>query len=312
MTAFGEFQGKPSPGQLAFARGETIRQRCPAKVNLYLRVLGRRDDGYHELVTVMQPLSLADELFVTPGGNDLRFTCDRPDLPQGSDNLVWRAALAFQKAAGIEVKGHLELRKKIPVAAGLGGGSSDAAGALKALNHLYGAPLEQARLHSLAAQLGADVPFFLGRGPAVGRGIGAELRPLALPPYNYLLLNPGVPLTTRWVYENLDLGRIKGNSDAPVWDPEHPERWVRNDLAEVAIRRLPELAELLEQVKQAGAVTQSVSGSGPTIFGLFPTWEAAVEAARALRRSFPGWLAVAQGLTGQETDTTWESLVWTI
>jgi 4-diphosphocytidyl-2-C-methyl-D-erythritol kinase len=160
--------------------------------------------------------------------------------------------------------------------------------------------------------LGADVPFFLGRGAAVGRGIGTDLSPLSLPPYNYLLLNPGVALSTRWVYENLDLAKLSEAPLPPSWDPEHPERWVRNDLAEVAIRRLPELAELLEQVKQAGAVTQSVSGSGPTIFGLFPTWEAAVEAARTLRRSFPGWLAVAQGLTGQETDTTWESLVWTI
>ena len=312
MTAFGEFQGKLSPRQMAFARGETIRRRCPAKVNLYLRVLGRRDDGYHELVTVMQPLSLADELLVTPGGNALRFTCDRPDLPQGPENLVWRAALAFQQAAGIEVKVHLELHKKIPVAAGLGGGSSDAAGTLKALNQLYGAPLDQGRLHSLAAHLGADVPFFLGNGPAVGRGTGTELSPLALPAYNYLLINPGVLLSTRWVYENLDLGRITGNSATPTWDPEHPERWVRNDLAEVAIRRLPELAELLERVRQAGAVAQSVSGSGPTIFGLFPTWEAVKEAARALRQSFPGWLAVAQGLTGQETDNAWECLVLTI
>lgn len=312
MTAFGEFQGKSSPREMTFARGETIRRQCPAKVNLYLRVLGRRDDGYHELVTVMQPLSLADELLVTPGGEGLRFTCDRPDLPQGPENLVWQAAQAFQQAAGVEIKVHLALRKKIPVAAGLGGGSSDAAGALQALNHLYGAPLDQDRLHSLAAKLGADVPFFLGHGPAVGRGTGTELSPLALPAYNYLLLHIGVPLLTRWVYENLDLGGIKGNSATPTWDPEHPERWVRNDLGDVAIRRLPELAELLEQVRQAGAVTQSVSGSGPTIFGLFPTWEAVKEAARALRQSFPGWLAGAQGLTGQETDNAWESLVWTI
>ena len=260
----------------------------------------------------MQPLSLADELTVTPGGDAIRLTCDHPDLACGPENLVWRAALGFQEAAGVKVAAHLDLRKRIPVAAGLGGGSSDAAGALKALNHLYGSPLDEAQLQALAAGLGADVPFFLGQGPAVGRGTGTELSPMALPPYNYLLLNPGVPLSTRWVYENLDLDRLTKDAATSAWDPEHPERWVKNDLGEVAIRRLPELAELLERLRQAGALTQSVSGSGPTIFGLFATWEAAQEAARALRQSFQGWLAVAQGLTGRETDNTWESRVWTI
>jgi 4-diphosphocytidyl-2-C-methyl-D-erythritol kinase len=259
----------------------------------------------------MQPLSLADELTVTPGGDAIRLTCDHPDLPQGKENLVYRAALGFQEAAGVKVAAHLDLRKRIPVAAGLGGGSSDAAGALKALNYLYGSPLAEVQLQALAAGLGADVPFFLGQGPAVGRGTGTELTPMALPPYHYLLLNPGVPLSTRWVYENLDLARLTKDAAPAAWDPEHPERWVKNDLGEVAIRRLPELAELLKLVRQAGSLTQSVSGSGPTIFGLFATWEAAKEAARALRQSFQGWLAVVQGLTGRETDDTWESCVWT-
>ncbi len=274
-------------------------------------MLGRRSDGYHDLVTVMQPLSLADELTVMPGGDGIRLTCDHPDLG-GPENLVYRAALSFQAAAGIKVAAHLELRKRIPVAAGLGGGSSDAAGTLKALNRLYGSLLDGARLQALAAGLGADVPFFLGQGAAVGRGTGTELSPIALPPYHYLLLNPGVPLSTRWVYENLDLARLsKAAATKTAWDPEHPERWVQNDLGEVAIRRLPELAELLERLRQAGALTQSVSGSGPTIFGLFATRETAQDAARALRQSFQGWLAVAQGLTGRETDNTWESRVWT-
>ncbi len=287
-----------------------MRLHCPAKVNLYLRVLGRRSDGYHELVTVMQPLSLGDQLTVTPGGDSPRFICDHPEVPQGPENLVWRAAQAFQEETGIRVAALLELKKRIPVAAGLGGGSSDAAGALQALNLLYGSPLEGPRLHSLACRLGADVPFFLGRGPAVGRGIGADLSPLSLPPYNYLLLNPGVALSTRWVYENLDLAKLSQAPPPASWDPEHPERWVHNDLSEVAVRRFPELAELQARLRQAGAVTQSVSGSGPTVFGLFATWEAAREAARVLRRSFPGWLAAAQGLTGRETDNAWERRLW--
>ncbi len=287
-----------------------LRLLCPAKVNLYLKVLRRRADGYHDLVTVMQMVSLADELTVTPGGEGLRFSCDHPELPQGQDNLVCRAALAFQEEAGVKVAAHLSLRKKIPLAAGLGGGSSDAAGALKALNLLYGSPLDGARLHALAARLGADVPFFLGPGPAVATGIGTEISPVSLPPYPYVLLNPGVPLSTRWVYENLDLARLQEASPPETWDPAHPERWVHNDLGPVALKRLPELAGLLDRVRQAGALTQGISGSGPTIFGLFSTWEAAREGARVLRQSFRGWLAVVQGLTGREADHTWEHRLW--
>ncbi len=291
---------------------ETVRVLCPAKVNLYLRVLGRRPDGYHELVTVMQPLSLADELTVSPGGRGISLECDAPELPAGEANLVWQAALRFGEAAGRELGVHLSLRKRIPVAAGLGGGSSDAAGALLALNAAYGEPLPMARLHQLASRLGADVPFFLRRQPAVGRGIGTTLAPISLPPYWYLLLNPGLPLSTRWVYENLDLKQLTSGPEHDTWDPEHPERWVANDLAAVALKRFPELGDILKRLGQLGARAQGVSGSGPTVFGLFATLEAAREAGRRLRRSFSGWLAAAQGLTGQESDTTWETRVWMI
>ena len=291
---------------------EGVRRLCPAKVNLFLRVLARRPDGYHELVTVMQPLSLADELTVTSGGPGLTLTCDHPELPRGEDNLVWRAARLFQEATGRKLGVHLTLVKRIPVAAGLGGGSSDAAGALLALNELAGTPLSAAGLHRLACRLGADVPFFLQAGPAVARGIGDRLTPLALPPYWYLLLNPGVPLSTRWVYGNLDLSRLLAGPETEAWDPEHPEKWVRNDLETVALKRFPELRDFAEQMKRLGARASGISGSGPTVFGLFPSPERAREAARKVRRTFPGWLAVARGLTGQEPPTVWEKDVWMI
>jgi len=285
---------------------------CPAKVNLYLRVVGRRPDGYHELVTVMQPLTLADALSVTLGGEGIRLECDAPELPCGPENLVWRAAALFQEETGQNQGVFLSLAKRIPVAAGLGGGSSDAASTLLALNDLAGGPLPQSRLHHLASLLGADVPFFLNREPAVGRGIGTQLSPVTLLPYWYLLANPGVPLSTRWVYENLDLG---GLADAPVtdnWNPEHPETWVRNDLGAVALTRFPELTAILDGLKAAGAWTQGISGSGPTLFGLFVSKEAAQQAGLRLRRSFKGWLAVARGLAAPEPETTWENDAWTI
>ncbi len=285
---------------------------CPAKVNLYLRVVGRRPDGYHELVTVMQPLSLADELTVSLGGEGIRFRCDRAELPQGEENLVWQAARRFQEETGLNPGISLSLVKRIPVAAGLGGGSSDAAGALLVLNELAGKPLPHSHLHRLASLLGADVPFFLNRGPAVGRGTGTQLSAVTLLPYWYLLVNPGVPLSTRWVYENLDLAGLAGLPAAEAWDPEHPETWVGNDLGTVAVKRFPELAQLLADLHEAGAWCQGVSGSGPTLFGLFHTQEAAHQAGLALRRTFRGWLTVARGLTGPESETTWEHHVWTI
>jgi 4-diphosphocytidyl-2-C-methyl-D-erythritol kinase len=285
---------------------------CPAKVNLYLRVAGRRPDGYHEVVTVMQPLTLADQLTVTLAGNGISLRCDRPDLPQGAQNLVWRAARQFQEETGLTPGVRLSLSKRIPVAAGLGGGSSDAAGTLLALNELTGKPLSQGRLHRLASLLGADVPFFLTRGPAVGRGTGTQLSAVTLLPYWYLLVNPGVPLSTRWVYENLELAGLPPPPATETWDPERPETWVRNDLGTVAVKRFPELTQLLAELNDAGAWCRGISGSGPTLFGLFRTREAAHQAGLRLRRTFRGWLAMARGLTGPEPETTWEHDTWTI
>jgi len=285
---------------------------CPAKVNLYLRVVGRRPDGYHEVVTVMQPLTLADALTVSLGGEGISLRCDRPELPQGEENLGWRAARRLQEETGLLPGVRLSLAKRIPVAAGLGGGSSDAAGTLLALNELAGKPLPPSHLHRLASLLGADVPFFLDRRPAVGRGTGTQLSAVTLLPYWYLLVNPGVPLSTRWVYENLDLAALPGTSAVEAWDPEHPETWVHNDLGTVAVKRFPELAQLLAGLNDAGAWCQGISGSGPTLFGLFHTREAAHQAGLKLRRTFRGWLTVARGLTGPESETTWEHHVWTI
>jgi 4-diphosphocytidyl-2-C-methyl-D-erythritol kinase len=286
--------------------------RCPAKVNLYLRVVGRRRDGYHEVVTVMQALTLADELTVSRGGLDISLECDQAQVPSGPENLAWRAARQFQAETGSKWGVRLSLRKRIPVAAGLGGGSSDAAGTLLALNELAGQPLDQEGLHRLASQLGADVPFFLAREPAVGRGIGTQLSSVTLLPYWYLLVNPGKPLSTRWVYENLDPDNLPGPPATETWDPEHPETWVRNDLGPVVVKRFPELASVLAGLGESGAWCQGISGSGPTLFGLFASREGAQQAGLRLRRNFRGWLAVARGLTGPEPETTWENHVWTI
>ena len=287
---------------------------CPAKVNLYLRVLGRRPDGYHDLLSIMQPLSLADELIVTPTSPGIFLDCDQPGIPKGPGNLVWQAALEFQRTTGKKVGAHIQLQKRIPAAAGLGGGSSDAAGTLLALNALAGEPLKAEALHELAVGLGADVPFFLGLSPAMARGIGEKLSPLELPGYWYLLLNPGVRVSTRWVYESLDLESLKRYKvlDEGNWEPGQPAAWVHNDLETVTLKKYPQLAQLLETLGGLGAQARGMSGSGPTLFGLFPTLEAARQAGQELRGDFPGWMAVARGLTGQEATTAWGDQTWMI
>lgn len=282
-------------------------------MNLYLKVVGRRPDGYHELVTVMQPLSLADLLQVEAGGPGVTLEVEGAALPGGPENLVWRAAAAVYGALGREPRVRLRLHKRIPVAAGLGGGSSDAAGTLLAVNHLEGEPLSPAELHRLGAALGADVPFFLSVRPQVGRGIGTELQPLELPAYWYVLLNPGVAVATAWVYRSLDLEqlRVAGVPWRESWDGARPQEWVGNDLESVTLRAHPGLARWVARLKGEGALAAGMSGSGPTLFGLFWEKEAALKAARALRPAGPGWLAVARGLTGAEPPG-WEDEVWMI
>lgn len=260
----------------------------------------------------MQPLSLADELTFALNGPGITLVCDQPGLPLGEKNLVWRAARKFVEETGIEVGVRINLKKRIPVAAGLGGGSSDAAGTLLALNTLTGEPLDGAGLHRLACQLGADVPFFLNHQPALGRGIGTELTPFSLPAYWYVLINPGIRISTRWVYENLDLSHLRRPPrDLPEdWDVADPGGWVLNDLETVTLKRYPVLQKILTALAQLGAQAQGMSGSGPTIFGLFPGADAARKAAGKLSQTFRGWLAVARGLTGSATDRGWENQVW--
>ncbi|MBT7302673.1 MAG: 4-(cytidine 5'-diphospho)-2-C-methyl-D-erythritol kinase, partial [Victivallales bacterium] len=256
----------------------TVTRQIPGKINLFLDVLGKRPDGYHELRTIFLPVSNPiDE--VTVGELDqpgLDVTCEHPAVPEGEANVCWQAAQEFAEATGVEPRWHISITKRIPVAAGMGGGSADAAATLLALNELCGNCLPTETLHGLAAGIGADVPFFLDPVPALGEGIGDRLRPVPLAcNLSLVLVNPGFPVPVSWSYGNLD--RVPRppapDSDAllaamATGDFAGIASGVYNAL-EYAVRdKFPLVGMLREAMLAAGCATVAASGSGPTLFGL--------------------------------------------
>lgn len=262
-----------------------------AKVNLHLRVLGRRPDGYHEIATLMQKITLCDEMRFEPGGRGIVLRCPGTDLPEDGGNIVRRAADALFARAGRSLDAAVTIRKRIPVAAGLGGGSSNAAVTLEALNELMGNPLKPEHLLDLASRLGADVPFFLGGGTAWAFGIGERLVPENLPPFWLVLVNPGYEVSTKAVYEGLKMGLTNGGIQYKIPRLETVPRIVRhlrNDLETVTMRLHPDLSEIKEQLKAAGAMGALMSGSGPTVFGIFETEEQAIQGEMSLKQQGAG------------------------
>lgn len=277
---------------------------APAKVNLSLRVIGRRPDGYHELLTLMQPLSLADEVSVEVGpGEGVGLSCDEASLCH--DNLMTRAARSYLAALGRPAMVRLGLKKRIPVAAGLGGGSSDAAAVLLALNALHGGALEPARLVELAAGLGADVPFFLAGTTAICQGVGHDVRPLVgFPLLDYVLVNPGFKVSTAWVYGQFDLpwtGKNNCNKITCLPCAGHALCDILvNDLEEVTLAAYPQLVDVKRVLAEAGAVGALMSGSGPSIFGVFADGDSATRAARNLADRGQGWVKACRGVDACE------------
>ncbi len=250
---------------------------APAKVNLYLRVTGRRDDGYHLLDTLMVPISLGDEVEITqvdgPPGS-ITVHADAPDIPLGEENTAYRAARAFHERTGRDEPVAITIRKRIPVGAGLGGGSTDAAAVLRGLNDLLGAGLSSEDLMAAALSVGADVPFFIHGKPARARGIGEELSPVGpLPRLSMVVLFPNLPVSTAWVYRNLRFKLTKTSDNNNLIEnldtPHEVARVMVNDLETVTIGRYPRIARLKERLDREGALGSRMSGSGSAVFGVF-------------------------------------------
>jgi 4-diphosphocytidyl-2-C-methyl-D-erythritol kinase len=267
--------------------------RAHAKVNLDLRVLGVRADGYHELRTVFQAIELHDTLVCTDTPGPFTLRCRTPGVPLDADNLVWKAAAALWTALGRggDIRdAAIQIDKKIPVEAGLGGGSADAAAALMALGRLWGgAPITL--LREVGATIGADVPFFLSGGTALGLGRGEEIYPLVdLPPHFVVIVRPPFGVSTAEAYAWYDEDRTEGVREnrefqqLPVPWPSRAAQMI-NDLEPPVIRRHQEIAGLKVQLREAGASAAAMSGSGSAVFGLFRSRALAERAVKPLSRN---------------------------
>lgn len=270
-----------------------------AKINLDLRVLGTRPDGFHDLKTVFQSLMLFDNVTVTARRGPMALTCDEPDIPTDQRNLVWKAASLLHRVTtgkssaprGIAI----ELHKRIPAEAGLGGGSADAAMTLLALNSLWKLDLDVATLSRIGARLGADVPYFLVGGTALGLGRGDDIYPLAdMPPVHVVILRPGFGVATGDAYRWFDEEQRR-----PLKEPQPrrvPAGWpawsatLRNDLEGAVVKHHPAIGRIRQSLLDAGASFSAMSGSGSAVFGLFERADAARRTANDLAR--PGWLSL--------------------
>ena len=264
--------------QKAKSLGLTLK--APAKINLFLRIHNRRSDGYHEIESLMQKIALFDILHLSRQGEGVSLACPGREVPEDRENLAYKAADAFFSDTGITPGVQIVLEKKIPVAAGLGGGSSDAAAVLIGLNRLLAADLEPERLMDIGLHLGADVPFFLQDcSGAVATGIGECLQEVqSIRDYWILLVNPGFAVSTKWAYENFPLTSYSNpyilargqlvDAQFSINSPLLFEKF-GNDLEAVTISRYPEIANIKKKLKKAGADAALMSGSGPTVFGLY-------------------------------------------
>ena len=255
-----------------------LQFKTPAKINLGLHIHKKREDGFHELETILQMVTWFDELQLEGTCEKVELFCDTPEIPNDETNLVVKAARLLQKhfpgrCAGVNIT----LKKSIPSGAGLGGGSGNAAGVLLALNHLWELKISRENLIALSGELGSDVPFFLISPCAIGTGKGEILEPIKNPINLYvLMIYPNLPLSTPWVYGNLKLKLTKHKNNISILtnflmrsDFAQLGAGLYNDLEPIVFKRYPEILEIKNELLRSGAGGALLSGSGSTVFGIF-------------------------------------------
>lgn len=277
---------------------QQITMQAHAKINLTLDVTGRLPNGYHTVTMVMQSVALHDMVTVSVGESGMKgicLTCSRPDLPTDESNLAFRAAALFYQTTGVPTHTtRIDIAKRIPVAAGLAGGSTDAAAVLRALNTLHGTGLTDGQLCEMGLQLGADVPYCLLGGTMLATGIGEVLAPLPAPPACHAVLcKPPVAVSTREIYESIDAAALTRRPDtAALCAALHAGDFAAvcdglcNVMEEVTRAKHPEIAEIRAALSRCGAEGTLMSGSGPTVFGLFSDGARAAAAAEQLKAQY--------------------------
>lgn len=264
----------------------TISINAPTKINLRLKVIGRRADGYHILSMLNEKLLLSDTIEVTSEGElgpatpnfSVKIECQKVPALANESNLVVKAARRLAAKYNVSTPLHIRIDKNIPIGAGLGGGSSDAAATIKALNRIWGLNKSDKELAEFGVTIGADLPFFFSEGPALVRGIGEDVNSdVLLPKLWVLLVNPGFEVSTKWVYESLGLKLTEmGENDRfrPFFNNlDELEKLVENDLEQVVKKKHPEINEIKNFLTGIGARIVFMSGSGPTVVGLFENKE---------------------------------------
>ena len=270
-----------------------ITLKAYAKINLGLRILRKQEDGYHDIETLLHRIDLLDEICLEPAPT-ISLTCQKPDLPTDGRNLCVRAAQILQQEVKIKAGVHITLKKKIPIGAGLGGGSSDAASTLLGLIKLWLLDLPHATLHSLALQLGSDVPYFLSLGTAYATGRGEKLECFHLNiPYWIVLVYPNLRISTRWAYQNIQISNLKSQISIKqllLENLNNPRRLITllpNDFESLVLRTHEPVARVKQALYVAGAEFAQMSGSGSAVYGFFSNERYAREAAEELRKHYP-------------------------
>ncbi len=280
-----------------------IKVLSPAKINLFLNVLFKREDGYHEIETVLQAIDIHDEVILRDRKEGIKIICQKAGVPEGKGNLAYQAAESLLRETHLNRGVEIEIKKEIPVAAGLGGGSSNAAAVLIGLRELWNLrSLTKERLQSLAEKLGMDVPFFIKGGRALGKGRGEKLVPLiGWEPFWLTLVIPDLKVSTAWAYQSLSLGltrkrkRIKINTGRGSFPMPHPGTWsgkdyrsiLHNKLEEVTEKEYPQVRRVKEKLRALGGAVL-MSGSGPAVFGIFPERQQAERAGAIMEEEHRG------------------------
>jgi 4-diphosphocytidyl-2-C-methyl-D-erythritol kinase len=268
----------------------SLEMTANAKINLSLDVLRKREDGYHELRTIMQSVELHDTVILETGGTGIRVECDSGQVPENADNIAARAAAMIIGRFGIKSGLRIKIIKRIPVAAGMAGGSADAAAVLRGLNLLFSIGLDAAELRDMGRRIGADVPYCVTGGTMLAEGIGERLTPLK--PFsgvNLVIVKPDIGVSTAWAFQNLDLSKPVDRPDTELLaaavengDIAAVASNMRNVLESVTIPRYGIVDEAKKRLLELGALGSMMSGSGPSVFGMFADRDGAYEAYKAV------------------------------